>query len=120
MRSSRVAARVHEELADLLREMSDPRLSGVVVTRVEVTDDLQLARVFVRHELGAEGASERRSMLAGLEAASGRIRREVARRVALRRAPELRFAYDTGQDSAYRVEELLREIHSEDAERGKS
>ena len=60
-------------------------------------------------------------MLKGFELVSGRLRKEVARAVALRRAPELRFIYDAGQDSALRVEEILREIRAEDeAQSGKS
>jgi ribosome-binding factor A len=119
-RSTRVASRVHEELAGLLRNMGDPRLAGVLVTRVEVPDDLQLARVFVRHELGAaQDAGARKAMLRGLEAASGRLQREVARAVVLRRAPTLRFVYDEGQDNAFRVEEILREIQHEDDDRRK-
>ena len=76
--------------------------------------------MLVRHELGGELAvPARRAMLAGLEAAGGRLRREVAKAVTLRRAPELRFLYDEGQDSAYRVEEILREIHADDDRHGK-
>jgi len=120
VRSSRVASRIREELAALLREMSDPRIAGVLISRVEVSDDLQTAKIFVRHELGATGdAGARKALLGGLDAASGRLRREVARAVALRRAPTLRFVYDTGQDSAYRVEELLQEIRAEDTRQGK-
>ncbi|MDI1475542.1 30S ribosome-binding factor RbfA [Polyangium sp. y55x31] len=120
LRSARVAARVREELAALLRDMADPRLFGVLISRVEMTDDLQTARVFVRHELGAaQGEPERRSMLKGLEAAGGRLRRDVGKAVQLRRAPDLKFIYDTGQDSAYRVEELLHEIRMDDAKRDK-
>jgi ribosome-binding factor A len=115
MRSSRVASRVREELAALLREMSDPRIKGVLISRVEMTDDLQTAKVFVRHDLGeAADAAGRRGLLEGLEAASGRLRRDVSRAVSLRRAPSLRFIYDSGQDSAYRVEELLHEIRTDD------
>ncbi|MDC0743741.1 30S ribosome-binding factor RbfA [Polyangium mundeleinium] len=120
LRSARVAARVREELATLLRDMADPRLLGVLISRVEMTDDLQTARIFVRHELGAaQGEQERRSMLKGLEAAGGRLRRDVGKAVQLRRAPELKFIYDTGQDSAYRVEELLHEIRMDDEGRHK-
>jgi ribosome-binding factor A len=122
MRSARVAARVQEELAALLRSLSDPRLKGVFVSRVEMTDDLQTAKVYVRHEqAGQLSPTAQRSLLKGFESASGRLRKEVARAVALRRAPELRFIYDAGQDSALRVEELLREIRAEDeAQSGKS
>lgn len=120
MRGARVAARVQEELAVLLRSLGDPRLQGVFISRVEMTDDLQTAKVFVRHEqAGALSPGAQKSLLKGFESASGRLRKEVARAVALRRAPELRFIYDSGQDSAYRVEEILREIRVEDAASGR-
>lgn len=122
MRANRVAARVQEELATQLRALSDPRLQGIFVSRVEMTDDLQVAKVYVRHEQAGElPPAARKSLLRGFEAASGRLRKEIARAVALRRAPELRFIYDAGQDSAHRVEEILREIHADgESQSGKS
>lgn len=108
-RSMRVAERMREELSMLLRGLSDPRISGVLVTRVEVSDDLSFARVFVRKDLGA-GEGEQRALLRGLEAASGRLRRDATRAVGLRVAPQLRFQYDQGIDAQHRIEELLSEI----------
>lgn len=115
-RSARVASRLQEELAGALRSLGDPRIAGVVLSRVEVTDDLQNARVYVRHPTVAAGdqGGARKALLRGLEAASGRLRRDVARAVALRYAPTLRFFYDDGPDAVNRVEELLREIKRED------
>jgi ribosome-binding factor A len=112
-RAVRVAGLVQQELATLLRGLRDPRVDGVAVTRVEMTDDLSLARVYVRRELAGDDPKDRRSLLKGLEAASGKLRREVARGVALRYAPNLRFYYDEGLEAANRVEEILREIEQE-------
>lgn len=112
-RAVRVAGRVQQELAVLLRDLRDPRTVGASVTRVEMTDDLQLARVYVRRELGGDDERDRRTLLKGLEAASGRLRRELSRAVSLRYAPNLKFFYDEGLEAANRVEELLREIERE-------
>lgn len=112
-RSQRVASRMREELMLLLRGMNDPRLAGAVITRVELTDDLSFARVFVRRELLEVGESDKKAMLRGFESAAGRFRQQVGRALSLRHAPELRFLHDDGQDAATRVEELLREIASE-------
>jgi ribosome-binding factor A len=112
-RATRVAGRIQEELAAAVRGLNDPRVVGVIVARAEVTDDLQLAKVYVRHELGA-GADGQKAMLRGLEAASGRLRRDVAQALKLRYAPTLRFYYDEGQDAMQRIEELLREVKRED------
>ena len=109
-RAARVAERLREELARMVLMLRDPRLAGVLLSRVEMTDDLLLARVYVRHELGAADPEARKTILKGLEAASGRLRREIARSVNLRAVPSLRFYYDEGPDAADRIEELLREI----------
>jgi ribosome-binding factor A len=111
-RSQRVSGRLHEEVALCLRTLNDPRISGVVVTRVEVTDDLSFVRVFVRRDVGSDERA-RRALLQGLDKASGRIRRDVTRAVGLRVAPGFRFLYDEGIDAAQRVEELLHEIEVE-------
>lgn len=117
-RAVRVAGRVHEALAGLLRGMRDARLQAVVVTRVEMTDDLGLARVYVRHELGADDEASRRSLLKSLSNAGGRLRQGVVKAVALRYAPTLKFFYDDAPEKVNRVEELLREIADERRERG--
>ena len=112
-RSQRVASRMREELTLLLRGLSDPRLAGAVITRVELTDDLAFARVLVRQELLTPDEPAQKRMLRGFEAASSRLRQQVGKALGLRHAPELRFLYDSGQDAAMRVEEILREIARE-------
>lgn len=109
-RATRVAERLREDLANLMRGLRDPRLDGVLVSRVEITDDLQSAKVFVRHEIGAEDEQMRRNILKGMQAASGRLRRDIGRTMGLRVVPALRFFYDEGPDAQRRIEELLREI----------
>ncbi len=113
-RSSRVSERLREEVSARLRTLDDPRLLGIVITRVEMTDDLQLARIYVRRELGISDESERRALLRGLASASGKLRRDVGQALSLRYSPELKFFYDEGLDAINRVEELLKEIHAED------
>jgi ribosome-binding factor A len=114
-RASRVAGRIQEELAAAVRDLHDPRIVGVLVSRAEVTDDLQSAKVYVRHELGA-GKEAQKALLKGLEAASGRLRREVSQALKLRYAPTLRFYYDEAPDAVQRIEELLREVKRESGE----
>jgi ribosome-binding factor A len=112
-RALRVAERVRDELALALgRDVSDPRVSGVIVSRVEISDDLQVARAYVR--LTRDGGPEtRRRALAGLRSAAPVLRKQVARAVALRRAPELRFEFDRGPDHQERIDRLLEEIAAE-------
>jgi ribosome-binding factor A len=115
----RVATQLLHYLAEHLRELADPRLFGASVTRVEMTDDLGLARVFVRLGVGAEDDRDgRRQLLSGLASAAGRLRGGVGRALGLRYTPDIRFHYDEGPDATARVEELLAEIrHESDGER---
>jgi len=108
-RATRVAGRLQEELSAALRALEDPRLHGVLVSRVELTDDLQLAKVYVRREQGGEAPAVK-AAIKGLEAASGRLRHVTAQAMGLRYAPTFRFYYDEAPDAQARIEELLREV----------
>jgi ribosome-binding factor A len=99
------------EIAGAIGELSDPRVAGITVTRVELSEDLQFARVFVRAAL--DGSVAEKAMMQSLRSAKGRIRGEVGRVMALRKAPELRFMYDRGLEAAERVDEILAEIRGE-------
>ncbi|HSQ63758.1 MAG TPA: 30S ribosome-binding factor RbfA [Polyangiaceae bacterium] len=113
-RSARVAEQLKQALEELLTtDVRDPRLSGVVVTRVELTDDLGMLSVHVRLLTGGDDADTRKAALQALDRASAMLKREMVRRVHLRTVPKVRFFYDSGQDRRDRVEELLREVEAE-------
>ena len=117
-RSLRVASHLAKELAWLLeRDLRDPRAAGATVTRVEMTDDLRSATVYVRLLQGGDAPSRRREALGALTRAGALLRRTAARRMGLKYAPELRFVYDEGQDHTARIEELLGEVRAEEARR---
>jgi len=110
-RGKRVAELIRSHLAELMRrEMDDPRLGALVITTVEVTDDLQTARIGVRLLVGDDDPKARAATLKSLARGASRLRRLVAPRLELRRSPELRFHYDTGHDASRRVDEILNEI----------
>jgi ribosome-binding factor A len=113
-RPARVAERVKEYLAECIqRDLSDPRLMGVGITRVEVPPDLSVAIVYVRHYFGGDAPNARKNAVRALHSAGGRLRRGLGPALGVKRLPELRFEYDTGPDATQRVEELLHEIRSE-------
>jgi ribosome-binding factor A len=113
-RALRVSEGVRKELAALLAsEVKDPRAAGAVVTRVEMTSDLRSARIFVRVLEASEDETRRRDVVNALRRASGMLRREISRRLGLRYAPELKFAYDEGTDHTTNVERILAEIEAE-------
>ena len=115
-RLERVGERIHQEISDLLlKQVKDPRLTGITVTGVKVTPDLKVARVFVS-VIGDE--DERAAAQAALERAKGYIRREVARSVQLRFAPDLQFVMDDSWSRGSRVDELLEQLQREDSAAG--
>lgn len=111
-RPARVGDQIRVELAGLLaREVKDPGIGFVTITSVQLTADLQLARVYYT-ALGDEQA--RRQSAKALARATPFLRRQIASRLRLRRAPELVFHFDDSLDRQERVDELLREIHAGD------
>jgi ribosome-binding factor A len=115
-RSHKVAESVRGELMSMLLagEVHDPAVSNVVVSAVALTDDLRLAKVYVRLLDVNADETARKQLLKGLDRAKGFLRREVAQRVSLRYAPELRFYWDEAIDQGREMEELLREIKPSD------
>jgi len=95
----------------ILKELKDPRIGFVSVTEVEVSGDLRYATVFFT-VLGENKAVE--STIAALEHASGYVRREIANRLRLRYAPEIRFKYDDVFRRAWHLEEVIRSLHDSD------
>ena len=112
LRSTRVGEQMKKELSDILgRKLKDPRVGFVTVTDVEVSGDLQQAKVYIS-VLG--DAQKREDTLKGLEKAKGFIRSELGQRIRLRKTPELFFGFDESIDYGNRIESLLHQIHKEE------
>jgi len=99
----------------LAREVHDPGIGFVTLTRVQVSPDIQLARVFYT-VLGDDKA--RAGSAKALHRASPFLRRQIGARLRLKRVPELTFQYDEAVAGQDRIERLLNEIHEADRERG--
>jgi ribosome-binding factor A len=110
LRPSRVAERIREELADILREAKDPRIGFASVVRVEVSPDLRHAKAFVS-VLGPQ--AEQTATMAALEHARGFIRTEIGRRVRLFRTPEIAFVLDESIAHGDRIARLLHQVRPE-------
>ena len=114
-RPERVADQIRAEVTTMIsRELHDPGVGFVTVTRVHVTPDLQHARVYYT-SLG--DATARRNTARALERAAGFMRRQIGQRLRLRRAPEILFEFDESVGHQDRVEQLLKEIADEHATR---
>ncbi len=110
IRIQRIADRIRQELADMLiREISDPRLQQIFITDVKVDRELAYADVYVS---AIEGTTRSKDVLAGLESASGFLRRTLASRVELRAFPRLRFHWDVTPENADRIEKALAELRN--------
>jgi ribosome-binding factor A len=97
----------------LLRgSVRDPAARDVVVSAVRMTDDLSIARVYVRvlEEIEAE---RQEAVVEALRRASGFLRREIGQRLQLRHVPTLEFFWDDVVDSALRIESILDEIRED-------
>ena len=107
-RTDRVGERIRAELSELLlRRVREPAVHGVTITHVDVTRDLQTARVYYR--VLAETAS-RRDVARALRRAQGFLRRELGGRLRLRRVPDLQFLHDDTVEQQDRLARLFDEI----------
>ncbi len=114
-RPDRVGEEIRHELATLLaREVQDPGIGFVTLTRVKVSPDLQLARVFYTL-LGDE--AKRKDTEKALARATPFLRRQIGARIRLRRVPELRFEFDRSVENQDRIERILIDLKAERAER---
>ena len=110
-RPERVGEAIRDDLSQLLaREVHDPGVGFMTITRVKVTPDLQIARVYYT-TLGDENA--RRETARALRRAGPFLRRQLGQRLRLRRVPELEFFYDESIAHADRVERILHELEEE-------
>lgn len=114
-RISRINDEIQRELAAQLRNLKDPRVSGMVsITRVDATNDLRYARIYV----SALNKDQEKDVLKGLKSASGFLRRELGRALQLRYTPELQFIGDDSIQHGAHILELLRREEEKDAARG--
>ena len=109
-RPARLGEQIREDLSGILKnEVNDPGIGFLTLTHVRVSADLQVARVYYT-ALGDERAQ--RNAARALERAAPFLRRQLAGRLRLRRAPELQFHFDESVARGERVEQLLQEIHA--------
>ena len=113
-RPQRVGQMLQEEISRLLISgLHDPRIGFVTITEVRVSGDLRHARVFISAYTEKE---EREASIAGLNAATGFIKRELGQVLRLKFVPDLEFVLDETLDGAQRLEQVLGAIERGDAE----
>jgi ribosome-binding factor A len=111
LRATRVGEQMKKELGEIIgRKIKDPRIGFVTVTDVQVTGDLQQAKVFIS-VLGDDEQKE--NTLKGLAKAKGFIRSEIGQRIRLRKTPEIIFEFDESIDYGNRIDTILHQLHEE-------
>lgn len=111
-RPQRVGDQIQRELAELLRvHVKDPRIGMITVTGVDVSPDLQNAKVFFTHLAGVEHAP---ATIEALQHSAGYLRSELAHRLKLYTVPHLYFHYDDSIESGLRLSKLIDEAVEED------
>jgi ribosome-binding factor A len=107
-RQLRVGELIRHELADMLSrgEIHDPVIEAHMITvpEVRMSADLRLATIYIM----PLGGRDEEGVLAALDRHKRYVRGEIARRVNLKFAPEIRFRIDERFDEAERIEKLLR------------
>jgi ribosome-binding factor A len=112
-RAARVGDQIRAELAELLaREVHDPGIGFLTITRVKVSPDLQQARVYYT-TMG--DAKARKDSARALDRATPFLRRHVGRRLQLKRVPELTWFFDESIEANDRIERILQELETERA-----
>lgn len=115
-RPDRVGDQVREELSAMLArgEVHDPDIGFITLTQVKMSPDLQLARVKYT-SLG--DAAARKKTAAALDRATPFLRRQIGNRLRLRRVPVLEFRFDESIAHQDRIEQILRDLKEEDAQK---
>ena len=110
-RIDKINQRIKREVGDIvLKELKDPRLEFVTITKVEVSRDLRHAKVYFSVLGNAQKLKEAQE---GLESARGFVRKLIGARVRMRYTPEMEFFYDRTIEYSARIEAALQEIHHE-------
>jgi len=110
-RPDRVGEQIRQAISEmLLRDVRDPGIGFVTLSRVKVSPDLQLVRVYYT-QIG--DAKAKQATVKALERATPFMRRQLADAVRLRRVPELRFEFDAGAEHQERIETILLELQKE-------
>lgn len=108
-KQARLNEQFRDALSSLLGSVKDPRVSGLIsIVKVEVTNDLSYAKVYVS---SLEGGDTLKEAMKGLESAKGYLRRELAAKVKTRISPELRFIADTSIAYGAHINDILSKLH---------
>ena len=108
-RINRISGDVQKELIEAMKHIKDPRVSAslISIVRVDVTNDLSFANVYVSSLDGIESAKK---AIEGLNSAKGFIKREISKKIKLRKVPEFIFIPNDSIEYSANISEMLRKL----------
>ena len=107
-RPERVGEQIHKEITRMMMQgIKDPRVSPVVITGVNMSRDLSLARVYFTV---SDETSERKEAERGLKSVAPFVRRQLGQVMRMRFIPEIRFEYDSSINYGQKIDDLLRQV----------
>jgi ribosome-binding factor A len=109
-RGLRVADQIQRDLAQLIRELKDPRLGMVTINAVEVTPDYAHAKVFFSVLVGEPQANQD-----ALNEAAGFLRNGLFKRLAIHTVPTLHFQFDRTTERAAELNALIHQANASKA-----
>lgn len=114
-RIDRVSEDIRREIVAVIRELKDPRVMDKLITvvRVDVSSDASYAKVYIS---ALEGISVAKEAVKGLNSAMGYIRREVGKRLHLRKTPELKFIADDSIEHGMNIVKIMDDLRIENDE----
>ena len=113
-RIGRINEEIQRELAELIRQLKDPRVQTLLsITRVDTTPDLRYAKVYI----SVLDEARSKDAMRGLRSASGWLRRELGSRLQLRYTPELVFTLDDSLKYGAHMFDLLEKLERQEAAR---
>ena len=112
-RIDRISEDIKREIITVIRELKDPRVMDKLLTvvRVEVSSDASFAKVYIS---AMEGLDTAKAAVKGLESATGYIRKEVGKRLRLRKTPELKFIADNSIEHGMNITKIMDDLRVEE------
>ena len=108
-RRDRLNRDLKKELSELIPTMKDPRIDSLLsVMRVEVTNDLSYAKIYIGSIKGSKAAAEACEVL---RKAAGHLRSQLSSRIHIRKTPELQFIPDDSAEYAERINTIIKGLN---------
>ena len=117
-RIDRISADIKIALADMLREIKDPRVSKLLsIVKLNLSGDLSYATVYVS---AIEGEQATKESVVGLKSAAGYLRRNLGKRLSLRKVPELRFVADNSIAVCADISQIISTFKDKEESKGET